>query len=989
MNEFCEGKGDRPYPSLVWRYPASVIGMAIAQYGSLRQQLPALQVATTTGNLTGSGTLYFSLQGRNRAGHNLPSAVVSATYSAGGAIALTIPATARAAGEDIFRFVISAGASNDVSTHQQLCIYEGYETDQETLNPLPVTITLSEDAHLIRGGIVADLANLPSGDNLLNGMLREVTAESKILRYEEDSTATVDNSTVYPASPDPGRWTVYGAFSTYQESTTDPGGCDRPASSVPLAALITPPTHPGDGSTGTFVNLWLISDRTEGVGVVNQGKRIGFNVYVGDVNKSALFDAQLKLSLNGFVRLSDGTLDTTGLTLGERDYRYGKAGAQLLEKDLPSGYAMSWGVAIALDQDEFQEPLSPDTPIRVEPFFYPQSGTPSGLANFLGNAIYAQGDRRRIVPDLGLTVKALSGAGIISGVDFPLEGERVIAGLAANTADQIAAINGDGAVTIEGSTGDLRSTQAIRAYLGTEAGQSEAGAWSAYTAVTVGQALTITLSHPTDGTNGTIRANYPDTKIAGNALGAFNPPLCKIYLQRQSDGEIREFAGLAVVDAATQDITISNWSNGVVVASVPTAPSTAFSLFAPGASSLAGSGNGTDFTAGDYRACFAYQYDGGQVTVIDHSSPPAVYEVEGDPSGWDSAATAIASHTSAADPHPDYALESSLSTVATTGAYSDLSGIPSTFSPSAHNHDADYEPIGTAASEVATHAAAPDPHPNYALESSLATVATSGAYADLTGTPAAIAPPSRRRHAYGLVKLTHVDANTITLDGMTGGSDLVFHSGANRHLKLFANTESITADLNVVWGTGNGARLDNSTTMAANQSYHVFIGYDPVGDTLKAGIVPNSGTYFNSNTLQPLNVVAGASGYLWLYVGSLRASGSGNLYSFEQQGEWFWFDFQLTIFSGSLTTTIANLPTFSPAGVSCLIDGYLQLNDEAQMYINGRLLANHTVTASSAFGFNAIGHHALFASNSLGQIAANTNKTRVSAIRQQGYKILV
>lgn len=46
------------------------------------------------------------------------------------------------------------------------------------------------------------------------------------------------------------------------------------------------------------------------------------------------------------------------------------------------------------------------------------------------------------------------------------------------------------------------------------------------------------------------------------------------------------------------------------------------------------------------------------------------------------------------------------------------------------------ESSGTAASAVAAHVAAPDPHAQYALEASLATVATSGLYGDLSGTPA-------------------------------------------------------------------------------------------------------------------------------------------------------------------------------------------------------------------------------------------------------------
>lgn len=111
----------------------------------------------------------------------------------------------------------------------------------------------------------------------------------------------------------------------------------------------------------------------------------------------------------------------------------------------------------------------------------------------------------------------------------------------------------------------------------------------------------------------------------------------------------------------------------------------------------------------------------------------------------------------------------SLATVATSGAYSDLTGAPTIPSASSatpqdlgtasagvsadysradHVHDmpsaADVgaDPTGSAASAVSTHEGAADPHPDYALEASLAAVATSGSASDLgTGTlPAARLP---------------------------------------------------------------------------------------------------------------------------------------------------------------------------------------------------------------------------------------------------------
>ena len=127
------------------------------------------------------------------------------------------------------------------------------------------------------------------------------------------------------------------------------------------------------------------------------------------------------------------------------------------------------------------------------------------------------------------------------------------------------------------------------------------------------------------------------------------------------------------------------------------------------------------------------------------------------------AGDALSVHTAAADPHPNYALESSLATVATTGSYADLTNKPvipsgadatpqplgvaaigasSDYAREDHIHampsagDVGADPAGTSASGISAHEAAADPHPSYALESNLATVATTGAYSDLSGLPA-------------------------------------------------------------------------------------------------------------------------------------------------------------------------------------------------------------------------------------------------------------
>jgi hypothetical protein len=136
------------------------------------------------------------------------------------------------------------------------------------------------------------------------------------------------------------------------------------------------------------------------------------------------------------------------------------------------------------------------------------------------------------------------------------------------------------------------------------------------------------------------------------------------------------------------------------------------------------------------------------------------------------AATAVSAHAAAADPHPQYLTPAEgnaayataaqgvlaatavqpggLATVATSGAYNDLSGRPAipvaasatpqplgtaaagngtNYARDNHVHampsaaDVSADPSGTAASAVSSHAAAADPHPGYALESQLGTAA--------------------------------------------------------------------------------------------------------------------------------------------------------------------------------------------------------------------------------------------------------------------------
>lgn len=83
------------------------------------------------------------------------------------------------------------------------------------------------------------------------------------------------------------------------------------------------------------------------------------------------------------------------------------------------------------------------------------------------------------------------------------------------------------------------------------------------------------------------------------------------------------------------------------------------------------------------------------------------------------------------------------STVATTGNYTDLSNIPATFTPSAHNHDALYKPIGYVpawADITGKPATFPSTWLTVSGKPTFSTVATTGSYGDLLNIPSAFTP---------------------------------------------------------------------------------------------------------------------------------------------------------------------------------------------------------------------------------------------------------
>lgn len=599
--------------------------MSRCQFASAHPQPAPTVAASSGGSLSGSGSLYFALVARNREGYTLTSTPTSqVSWVAGNQIGVTIPSSARADGDDIRRWVLVAGTTNAVANMKVLAEFRGYESDEVTATTLPGVIALTQNAHVTLPGSVANPAALPSSTSLIRGMRRYVTSLAKWFRYDPDSTATENSgtiATVLNASP-AGRW-LYTAEgdNVYIASQTDPNqkGCDRDIRDVDQGDVEFP-QYSVNATTSIPVRLMWVNSEVNPI-PLPRGTRINIAVYVNGENKSKLFDGKLKLYFYGYAKLSDGTLDTSGMTgIGDEiDYKAG-ASNLILQKDLPDGYGYLIGIACNFSVWQLGGNIGINDVMSIYVTPWAQSGVFSEASYVLGeDIVYNVSDRLFLVPaDFG--VKMLAGGALVDGFGFLDNPETVLTGLTADTAGQQISINGNGAMFLR--SGSIPTTEALRGIISTEPGVSPRCAWSSTVNLTSGGGIQVTVNYPSNGTTATIRGDYPDTKIAGLAGKAkLNAPQVRIWVENSTTGEVKYFDGFVVVDGTSQTFSITSWSAGTA-GTYPNNPSPTasdFGLFTPSSASLTASGVGT-IPAGNTRVTVQFLYPSGNTkpTRITH-----------------------------------------------------------------------------------------------------------------------------------------------------------------------------------------------------------------------------------------------------------------------------------------------------------------------------------------------------------------------------------
>lgn len=586
-----------------------------AQHGSFLVQinLTDWEVKTETeGNVTAGKLLYFWVQLVNRVGKNLLSAAKSISVVAGEKIIITFNDTIVLPGEDVFIFLVSASLTNDVTTAVQVAQFDYREADQISVKSLPATIELTEDAHLEVDNLnVATANDLPSGTDLLNGMVRIIDDEAKAFCYNEEEDVWLEY--------------LFSSPLTNIQSTEDSEGADQLLGAAPLF----PPLQKLGSADSVRVRYWLINGFDENSSqVVKSGQSINFILSVNGQTYNSLegrslwfnqvFDGLIKFELIGYFRYSNGFLNSLLDGVGvEQTWSPLSVPPSLLSlpEDLPPGWALVLDVWLSFNQIALQNRGIKDDDLIGINFDLPRKiATPSPLVNAFGNnLILGTSDRALVLPD-----KIFAGKGIVQGFDISIE-EQSLVGIVADTDNQLVVVDGaTDTVRLIQSSDTIFASEAIRATVSTISGRTNPSEPSDVVTIAAGQVLEITINLPVIGNRGTVRTDYTDPLIAGSSLGFWNNP--SIRLEIAFGDVLYEAENLIDSDtAATQVIQVSSLDDYVEVPFIPQ-QSSDFGIFPALKPAVQATGTTGTLDPGSYRVYVVLEYPAPntKITKISH-----------------------------------------------------------------------------------------------------------------------------------------------------------------------------------------------------------------------------------------------------------------------------------------------------------------------------------------------------------------------------------
>lgn len=587
------------------------------QYGAIRPQYDIndtdlITFSLGTGNLS-SGNIYFYISAKNNVGYNYLSTSKLIEYGTNSSIVITLKEDLWFPAESITEIIISASLDNNSQNAYRIA-----SISNPIASNFPYTITLNTDEQLLINEVLSTSIELPISP--LNGMGRGIQDLGNFYVYYSHRNDDVNNTTILSSTI--GRWIQIGTLSTYIDNIQVLPGCNASILEVVSDDLLEPIiTYEFDGSKSQTVRYWIVADSNE---TINAGNRLGLNVYVNGLVKNQLFKNKLKVIFRGYADTLTGELDTTDYT-GNFDmlfinsiipYTYTKQPSLALQKDLTANKAFIIDIYLETNYIELQDYVRYGSTISIEPFFYPQSGEYNSIGQLIGDCIFNEGNYRRIYPSNGLTVIAQEGSGMVDNFQFPLQSKSYLT-VRHNQTNQLISINGNGSVFLIDADDTIEDTEALRAIISTQSGNTILSDWSNILTITEGDQLNLQINLPTD-TNGKsiVRTTYPD-KIKDTLID-FNILFINIIIKHNDNYYLIE---RAISTNTIQNINISNLENATQLNDLNDLTVNSeddFGLFKLPTLNLTNTTGGT-LESGIYQIAVSYKYDGSTISKISHN----------------------------------------------------------------------------------------------------------------------------------------------------------------------------------------------------------------------------------------------------------------------------------------------------------------------------------------------------------------------------------
>ena len=257
---------------------------------------PTITTSTSSGSVV-SGTYYFWLTRRNRAGYTSPSPVATVVLSATGSITIASSNFNTLSYEDIHETLISVSTTNSYASSRIIYKFAHFASDYITPTSAS-NVVITSDSTINGATSYNNPSDIETISSLLTGYRVLLNGSGFVYEYIAGATDAVDNITILNHSS--GRWFKTRESSLYETTAL----AEIDIISADQETLLVAPLE-NINSIPVPIKYWLVND----TGGTLTGLRLNLSEYTSDPAIKLVFGVKVI----GYVNLTSFVLDTTGI----------------------------------------------------------------------------------------------------------------------------------------------------------------------------------------------------------------------------------------------------------------------------------------------------------------------------------------------------------------------------------------------------------------------------------------------------------------------------------------------------------------------------------------------------------------------------------------------------------------------------------------------------------------------------------------------------